>query len=76
MSSGEGSKIIDSSNYFIRPREHVGRNCQPDLLRRLEVDDEFKLRWLLNRQIGRFSAFQDLVHIIGARLKLSGSLAA
>jgi hypothetical protein len=32
---------------FIRPREHVGRNCQTNLFCCLEVNDEFKLRRLL-----------------------------
>jgi hypothetical protein len=48
---------------LIRPLEHVDWNCQADLFRRLEVDNEFKLRCLLYRQVSRFGAFQDLVHV-------------
>ena len=35
------------SNDFIRPRQHVGRNRQADLLRRFQIDDELELRRLL-----------------------------
>ena len=52
-----------SLNHLIRPREQFRRECQSDLLRRLQVDDELKLRRLLHRQISRFGAFQDLVHV-------------
>ena len=50
-------------DHLIRPLEHAAWNCQTDLFCRLEVNDEFKLRCLLHRQISRFGAFQDLVHV-------------
>ena len=40
-------------------------NCQANLFCRLEVNDEFKLRRLLHRQIGRFRSLEDLVHVVG-----------
>src|SRR5262247_569297 len=46
------------SNDFGRPRQHLRRNRQADLLGRLEVDKELKLRGLLHRQISGFSALQ------------------
>ena len=52
-------------NDFIRSRHHVGRNRQADLLCRFEINDEFKLRRLLHRQISRLGTFQDLVHVDG-----------
>src|SRR5215510_14838180 len=52
-----------SLDYPIRPREHFWRNCQTNLFRCLQVDDEFKLRCLLHGQISRFGTFQDLVHV-------------
>ena len=36
-------------DHFIRPRDKVGSQCQPDLLRRLQVDHKLKLRCLLHR---------------------------
>jgi hypothetical protein len=36
-----------------------------DLFCRLEVDDEFKLRRLLYRQIGRFRSLENLVYVVG-----------
>ena len=50
---------------FIRPRQHVRRNRQADLLGRLEIDHELKLRRLLHWQIGGLGALQDSVHEIG-----------
>src|SRR6266496_1713382 len=52
-----------SLNHLVRPRQHVRRNREPDLLSRLEVDDEFELRRLLHGEIGGLCAFQDLVNV-------------
>ena len=48
--------LPSSFNHPIRPREKFRRKCQPDLLRCLQVDEEFKLCRLLHRKIGRFGA--------------------
>jgi hypothetical protein len=34
-------------DHFVRPRQHIWRNRQADLLRRLEIDHQLKLRRLL-----------------------------
>src|SRR5262245_6145296 len=44
-----GKSKMDSLDHFIRPRQHIRRNRYADLLCGLEIDDEFKLRGLLNR---------------------------
>src|SRR6266508_391081 len=48
-------------DHLIRPLEHADWNYQTDLFRRLQIDDEFKLRCLLHRQISRLGAFQGLL---------------
>jgi len=53
----QGRRAFRLLSHFIRPREHFRRNRQPDLFRRLEVDNEFKLRCLLDRKIAGLSAF-------------------
>src|SRR5262245_54013563 len=56
-----------------RPGEHLRRNRQTDLLRRLEIYHQLELRWLLNGQIGGLSSLQDSVHVIcDAPVGLSG----
>src|ERR1051325_7995453 len=50
-------------DHLIRPLQHAVRNFQVDLFRSLEINDEFKFRWLLDRQISWFRAFQYLVHV-------------
>src|SRR4029453_11262127 len=55
--------FLPSLDHFIRPREKFRRECQTDLFRSLHVDQKLKLRRLLHRQISRFGAFQDLVHV-------------
>src|SRR5258705_10889222 len=55
--------FLPSLDHLIRPREHFRRNSQADLLSRLKVNDEFKLRCLLHRQISRFGTFQYLVEV-------------
>src|SRR5688572_25521091 len=47
----------------IRPRQHMRRNGEADLLRRFEIDYQFKPRRLLHGQIGGFSPVQNLVDI-------------
>ena len=44
--------MVRSSDYFVGSGQHVRWNRQVDLLRRLEVDHQLKLRGLLHRQIG------------------------
>src|SRR4029453_630424 len=50
-------------DHLIRSRQHIRRNRKSDLLRGLKVDDEFKFRCLLHRQISRFGAFQNFIHV-------------
>src|SRR5439155_9863430 len=47
----------------IRPLQHADWNRQTNQFCGFEVYDEFKLRCLLHRQISRFGAFQNLVHV-------------
>src|SRR3990167_4905063 len=49
----------------VRPRQHIWRNRETDLLGRFQIDDEFKLLRLLHWKVSGLSAFQDLVHIRG-----------
>jgi hypothetical protein len=50
-------------DHSIRPLKHADWNCQTNLFCCLKVNDEFKLRRLLHRQVSRFGAFQNLVHV-------------
>jgi hypothetical protein len=36
-----------SPDHLIGPRQHIRRNCQADLLRCLQIDDQLELRRLL-----------------------------
>jgi hypothetical protein len=47
----------------VRPLQQCLRDCQAECLRRLEIDDQFELRGLLDREVGGFGAFEDLVHV-------------
>ena len=51
------------ANYFIRPRQHVGRNRHADLIRGFQIEKKLEFRRLLDRQIGRFEALHDFVHM-------------
>ena len=52
-----------SFDHLICPKQYVGRNREADLLRCFEIYDEFKLRGLLDRQIGRLGTFEDLAYV-------------
>src|SRR5262245_43727386 len=51
---------------LIRPRQHRLRDCQTEGLRRLEIDDQLELGRLLDGQVRRLGASEDLVHVDGA----------
>src|SRR5512138_1945661 len=52
-----------SLDHSIRPRQHVGRNGETDLLGGFEIDDQLELRRLFDRKVSGFCAFQNLVDI-------------
>src|SRR5262249_25369282 len=48
----------------IRPLEYRLGNRHPEPLRRLEVDHQFELRGLLNGQVDRLRALENLHHLL------------
>jgi hypothetical protein len=56
--------FLPSLDQAIRSGEHLRRNRQSDLLRRLQIDHQLELRRLLDRQVGRLGSLQDSVHEI------------
>ena len=56
---------FDLLDQLVRASEHVRWKRHADLFRGLEIDDELKLCRLLDGQVSRFCAFQDLVNEIG-----------
>ena len=57
LHAGLSRRILD---HLIRPHQHVRRNRQADLLRGFEIDDELKLRRLLDRQVAGLAPFKIL----------------
>src|SRR5919108_889603 len=51
------------SNYFVRSRQHVRRNREPDLLRGFEIDHQLKFRRPLDREFARFGSPQNPVNV-------------
>jgi hypothetical protein len=58
----ENPKLLDDP---ICSHQHPLRNGQADLFGCLEIDHQFELGWLLDREIGGLSAFENLVHQYG-----------
>ena len=56
-------KDLVSLDHFVRPRQHVLRNRQTNLLCRFQIDDQLKLCRLLDGEIGGLAAFQDFVQV-------------
>src|SRR5262245_51607955 len=48
----------------IRPRQHLLRNRQIDLLSGFEIDEKLKFRWLLHCKVGGLGAFENLNDVI------------
>src|SRR5215475_10160308 len=53
-----------SLNDLIGQSEYFGRDCQPQSVGGLEVDEQQEFRRLLDRQVGRLGAFQDLIDMM------------
>ena len=58
-------KALASSNHLICLFKNSVWNCQTDLFCRLEISDEFELRCLLHRQVGRLRSLENLVNVMG-----------
>ncbi len=52
-------------DHLIRQQEQRWGHRHPERLGGLEVEDQLKFRGLLHRQVGRFGALEDLVHVGG-----------
>src|SRR5439155_5461463 len=65
-----------SLDYFVRPRQHVGRDRQADLFRRFQIDNELKLRRLFHRKVGGLGSLQDFVHVGGGTAEQVGKVRA
>ena len=53
--------VTGSSDYFVRLEQHRWGDGEAQRLCRLEVDNEPKTRWLLERQIGRLCPFENAI---------------
>ena len=58
-----GNRKSKLANYPVCSREDVWRNIETDLIRCVQVDDEFKLYRLLYRQVRRLGAFEYFVDV-------------
>ena len=61
--SFELSNVEPLLNNLVRLREHIRRNRQTDLFRRIQINYQLELRRLLDRDIRGFGAFEDLVYV-------------
>src|SRR4029079_7566686 len=58
-----GNRKSKLANYPVCSREDVWRNIETDLIRCVQIDDEFKLYRLLYRQVRRLGAFEYFVDV-------------
>src|SRR6185369_5091254 len=61
LNPGTAAWLLD---YLVRPRQHVGRNRQADLLGGLEIDEELKRPRLLDWNVGGLAAFENLIYVV------------
>ena len=52
-----------SFDHSIRPCQDIRRNRQADLFSGFEIDNELELLRLLDGEVGRLGAFENLVHV-------------
>src|SRR5215471_10951239 len=58
-----------SFNDFIRSRQYEWRYRQSKGIRRLEVDKQLELDWLLDGHAGRVATFEDFIDIPGSAVE-------
>src|SRR6185503_21104514 len=56
---------LQSLNHLVRPRQHVRRNRETDLLGGFEIDEQLEFSRLLHRKIGGFGALKDFIDVSG-----------
>src|SRR5258708_7243750 len=61
MHGGKNASLLD---HLIGGRQQCRRHGEAKRFRRLEVDDQFELRRLFNRHVGRRRTAEDLVHLV------------
>src|SRR2546425_8792175 len=63
--SKEPTTLVEHALFddVVRPPQHRRRDRQAERLRRLEVDDQLELRWLLDGQIAGLRTLENLVHV-------------
>src|SRR5262245_54774035 len=57
------SKIQNSFDDLIRPRQHIGWDGEADLLRGFQVDHKLELHRLLHRELSGLGTFKNLVDV-------------
>src|SRR5262249_39377046 len=53
-----------SLDHLVRSEQHIRRNCETDLLRCFQIDNELKLLRLFHGQISGLGTFQDFVDVV------------
>src|SRR5262249_56255305 len=61
-------------NHLIRPPQHGRRDRQPESFGCFQIDHEFELGGVLNRQIRWLGAPEDLVHVSGGTARHVGQI--
>ena len=64
LHAGLSRRLLD---HLIRPRQHVWRYGQADLIHGLQIDHQLKLLRLLDRKVGGFRSFRILSTYLAAR---------
>src|SRR4029079_8333631 len=63
-----GSDIRHSFNDFVSAGEQRRRHGEAKSLGSLEIEQQLKCRWLLDRQVSRYCAFENFVDVCGGAL--------
>src|SRR5688500_9069510 len=68
---------MELSDHSVRSSQHVGRNGQTDLFGGFQIYHQLEFSRLLDREIGRLGAFEDLVYVdrsTAVQIRLLGSV--
>src|SRR5262245_46892309 len=60
----EPPSLFTSLDHFVSEREQLVGNLQTERVGGLAIDDQLEFRGLLDREVGRLGALEDLVHVL------------
>jgi hypothetical protein len=61
-------------DHLVGAQQNRRRDFDADGLGGLQIDDQLELGWPLDRQVGRYGPFGQLIHVVGSAPETNGPI--